>query len=303
MKITIICILLYTFNVCAFAQGSDTTTILLVGTMHKLPGAFKGNYKYIKKRVIQFKPEIVCSEYIIPTDSVSLKKYYGQNFIRRYDSTLRAEHVAMMNVQDKIDSLQLLLNSEDSEETRYLLSKQYYYQKDFGNMDFQNYILLRNRKNSNLSKAERAEILKRYARLKNNEYDLIAFPYCHKNKISYLFPIDDHSFETEYNESTKKWKNESNGELNKQQQAYFSKYKRKLIWSFFVGKGGKVVNSLEGQNFCRKLESNLFDSTISENYNNASEFWEKRNENMAKNISSIARINRNEPPTKSSFQK
>jgi hypothetical protein len=132
---------------------------------------------------------------------------------------------------------------------------------------------------------------------------ILRFPRVHKNKISYLFPIDDHSFETEYNESTKKWKNESNGELNKQQQAYFSKYKRKLIWSFFVGKGGKVVNSLEGQNFCRKLESNLFDSTISENYNNASEFWEKRNENMAKNISSIARINRNEPPTKSSFQK
>lgn len=293
MKTVLICFLSYTFNVFAFAQGNDTTIILVVGTMHKLPGVFKGNYNYIKKKVRQFNAEIVCTEYVLPSDSISFKKYYKQNYVRRYDSTLKAKNIVMMNVQKKIDSLQLVLNSEDSEKTRFLLSKQFYYNRDFGNMAFQNYIIFQTMKKSSLNKAEREEVLKQYANIKNNEYDLVVFPYCYKNKISYLFPIDDHSFETEYNESTKKWKNESNGELNKQQSEYFSKYKWKFVWSFFIGKGGKMVNSFDGQNFSRKLESNLFDSTKSQNYNNASEFWKKRNKNMAKNISSIAEINRN----------
>ena len=292
-KIAITCIFSIVLNMLTVAQNNDVTTILIVGTMHKLPGLFTGNYKYIKKRILQFKPEIFCSEYIIPTDSISFEKFYGMDYIKQYDSILRAEHVVLENVQGKIDSLNLLLNGKDSVMLRYLLSRQYSYLKDFGNMALQNYIVYNTMKKSNLSKIERQKVLKRYNPIKNNEYDLIAFPYCYQNNINYIFPIDDHSFETEYNEYTNNWKQEFEGKLNKQQHAYYSKYKRKLIWLFFIGKGGKMVNSFEGQKFSYKLEANLFDSTVSENYNKASEFWKKRNENMAKNIISVANKNRN----------
>lgn len=283
-KLIFIALLVLTSLIATGAEKNDSIQVLIVGTMHKLPGIFKGNYSFIRRSVDEFKPEIICSEFIPTDDSVSFVNFYGKSYTRAFDSTLIAMGINTSTTKLKIDSLTELLNKDNSIKLRLNLVQQYYFSKDFGNMWFQRYIILKKFKGTGLSEKELKNLKLAYHKIENNEYDLIVFPYCYQHKIGYIYPIDNHRYEPEYNQFTKKWKDECNGKLAKEQANYISKFRRKLFWSFLTGHGGEFFNSKSGQEFSNKVEAHFFKESVSQNYDKASVYWEKRNELMAKNV-------------------
>jgi hypothetical protein len=64
------------------AVCSPRQKVLLIGTHHTTPGARLSEVRPVAEAVKRFQAEIICAEYLIPTDTPSLLYRGGNNFFQ-----------------------------------------------------------------------------------------------------------------------------------------------------------------------------------------------------------------------------
>lgn len=57
--------------------------VVLIGTSHGTPVDRISEVEPIRKAILDFKPDAICAEYLLPSDSTSLKYFYDDDYFER----------------------------------------------------------------------------------------------------------------------------------------------------------------------------------------------------------------------------
>ena len=183
--------------------------ILLIGTFHKTPDDRLEEITPIAAAVENFRPGIICIEYLIPTDTASIMDRRGDLIFRDMEATRRAWKIPAEDMNAKMESLQRDQNLSSDVLKQMELQQLYFLSSDEGNSDFLGYLIMSSlEKNKDSRKtAWLRETFPGFMDMKatyefklgrinrkaylNNEYYYLVFPLAAKLNISYLYPIDD----------------------------------------------------------------------------------------------------------------
>lgn len=197
-------LILFTF--CEFELFAQQK-ILLVGTSHQTTDNNLWQMLPVSEAILKFKPDVICTEYRKPADSASLKYLYGNTHFAIQDSVIKAWNLSTSGMYTKIKIIAKQLDKKNDLILRMELRNLYYVNSDFGNSDYQAYLIINYlKKDSSQIKILRAKfpmydrMKARYdKRIKNNdEYNRLVFPLADRLSISYLDPIDDQSTNDKY---------------------------------------------------------------------------------------------------------
>jgi len=82
LLIVSVILLLTNLSAGAQKQPKEKTEVLLCGTIHYMPDSLKQNWVEFRKFLEDYKPDAICVEYRMPTDSVSLMQADGENYAK-----------------------------------------------------------------------------------------------------------------------------------------------------------------------------------------------------------------------------
>jgi hypothetical protein len=252
--------------------------ILLVGSIHHIDSAFAGNWHKLKTTLLNYKPDMICVEYRLPTDTLSLQNSMGKNIFYRLDSIGRS----WITEENKL--------SEESLPFRAEIKKfsQYYVTADFANANFHAFKLNRYFERE-LDKNSSNGIVKQVRRIKNslmrNEYWNVVFPVADSLKISYLYPVDDWTYNLDFSLAYQSWSAELKGtdHLKKWTDffAEFGKTENARIQSLDAL---EFVNAAEWQKNTDYGQSKILLDAGNKSYQEWVDLWHKRNNKIASNI-------------------
>jgi hypothetical protein len=179
--------------------------ILLIGTLHQTESDRLQEVKPISAIVENFNPKIICVEYLLPTDTLSLKHRFEATYYEERKNLRQALNIDEKKIGFKIKSLQNDLADDWDLQKRIELHQLYYLSFDMGNADYQGHLIMNNlnkdstkwlRNYSQIAKEMHSNYLRHLTF--NTEYSLLVFPIATKLNIPYLDPIDDLSTWVEY---------------------------------------------------------------------------------------------------------
>lgn len=282
--------------------GFAQTEILIVGTAHDVPEGMEFNYQPILDITTEWNPDVICTEYRKPDDTLSLTNIYGIDIFQKMDSIAQSWNIAEIDKQKEIATLYKKLERREDLHLRMQLRNLLYVTLDRGNAYFQSYLIDKavrkmseEDQNNFKSKYPMYEDIENYVKISaRDEYTLAGFPLAEKLGIDYLFATDDQTLSTPYHDA---W-NKSIQELEGTPQ--LAKIKN-LIAGFRktskekMEKGTAVLkfNTYEMQEKLYEVEYSGIEFGINEQADLMSFYWGERNERMTQHILDIADKNPN----------
>lgn len=263
MRKYILLLLCAFFSVSTLCQEKE---ILIIGTMHEVPGMVKNSYKPLLKFAKKYHPEAIYVEYIQPCDTLSLN-FYTPKFVKQSDSL---KNVWILNEErfEKLQKLQLTeLNKDDFD----FLAKTYLILRDRANYQYYNYL-----KKYGLAGCKKP--------LRNENTDL-TFKLAGAMQIKQLYSMDDHHSTDKYYKAWHKniQKGANNGDNDSMNKLSKKDYNQSVIPSL-LGNLGKYTNKPQSLNRKHIINSGRYVANPSPESDAVATYWNARNCRMAKNI-------------------
>lgn len=276
--------------------GSQQTSVLLVGTLHRLPWPITYNYNALEDLSRDFKPQVICVEYTPVDDTISMNRFYSTRLLHNSDSVRHLLNTRGINISRQIDSIYSLLQISENFSARAELINLLFANRDFGNADFQSYLLgnklddIPAEKRNGLDPDKYNDAFNQ--KHKRDEFGRMVFPIAMDLGISYLYPIDNHTYEVEYNEAMEQAIRDLEGTpIYEQAQSKLSSLQWGSLLPALFGNLGLKMNSYEFQYIAESLEAHRFPDSVSKAYTRAAFCFERRNELMAANVAAVAQAN------------
>lgn len=289
------------FLLCPIVAGAQQK-ILLVGTKHRTSETELVQIKPVRDAVVEFKPRIICTEHHKPDDSLSLRYLYGKNHFKKQDSIRKSWNLPKKADKKRISELLTSLGKRDDIAQRMELRNIFYVRSDFGNADYQAYLIMRKlntdssrigsfRKKFPMFDQMKSRYVKRSA--DHDEYNFLVFPAARELSVNYLNPIDDQTTGRDYQKYFSRLNNEDT--LLDNARGYYERldaFRMKMealppetnTWVYWNSPG--VINEL------MYVETyKLYPGNTSNDVKMLSHFWTLRNKRMAANILAVARAN------------
>jgi hypothetical protein len=282
---------------------THTQKVLLVGTQHVTSKERAHEVKPIMEALKRFDPDIICGEFVVPTDTASLvaRSDRGGEEIFGMADLWRKEWNVSQDNDRAIKSLQSSLERDPHDlRKRMELAQHYLLSHDQGNADFQSHIVFKKLEGNTAMDEEISKSFKSYStfrkhyqheQARNNEYQILVFPLAIHLNISYIFPIDDFStwklYEKHYDRLQMRDDTDSLKVKYHQRKADFIKLissipKETNLWL--------TNNSPSFTKFLVPFESYTPGPYgLHEDIKMISEYWILRNRTMAQHIDEVAR--------------
>jgi hypothetical protein len=286
-----------------FGQHSRAPqSIALIGTKHTTPETELVQIDPVKQAVLDFKPDVICIEARKPDDSVSIRYIYGARHYKKQDSIRKAWKIPFKSDSKRINELFASLKKQNNLAQRMELRNIFYVRSDFGNSDYQAYLIMDALK----ADSSQAKILRKrfpmFDQMKSmyqqrtaryDEYTFLVFPVAKELGVIYLNPVDDQS-------------------TNKVYQKFYDKLQRKdtiyedrrpyldRVQAFFRNLNALppetntwvYSNSPEIIEELKYVEAYKLDAiTTSRDVKMLSHYWIRRNKKMATYIDQVAKKN------------
>lgn len=291
-------LLLYSVVTGAGAQQK----ILLVGTKHQTPERELVQIKPVFDAVLEFHPDIICTEYRKPNDSTSLRYLYGKGHFKKQDSLRKAWNLPKKSDKKRIGELMSSLKKGDDISLRMELRNIFYVRSDFGNAEYQAYLIV-NRLNSDSSRISglrkrfpmfdkmKSAYLKRSEN--HDEYNFLVFPVAKALSVEYLNPVDDQSTNSEYEKYFSRLNNEDT--LLDNARSYYERLDAfRLKMQALPPETNTWVysNSPELIGELMYLEAyKIYPGNTSQEIKMLGHYWTLRNRKMAAHILEVAKMN------------
>ena len=130
-------LIIFVLFVTAQSCLSQKPTVILVGAIHHIPDSLKDNWPKFRERLEDYKPDAICIEYRIPSDTVSILQAGGVRYFVVLDSLREAWNLNKQNIQERIKELYQKLKKEDHYKERLELYELLYVTADIGNAHYQ----------------------------------------------------------------------------------------------------------------------------------------------------------------------
>lgn len=282
--------------------GNAQTEILIVGTAHDVPEGMEFNYQPILEITTTWNPDVICTEYRKPDDTLSLTEIYGKDIFQKMDSVAQSWNIAHLDKQKEIESLYKKLERKEDLHFRMQLRNLLYVTMDRGNAYFQNYLIAKavnkmNKKDQNNFKNQYSmyKDIERYTKkYTRDEYTLVGYPLAEKLEIPYLFATDDQTLSTPYHNAWNKSIEELEGtpHLEKIKTMISDFRENSKGW---MAKGISVLkyNTYEFQEKLYEVEYSGIEFGINEQADLMSFYWGERNQRMTQNILEVVEKNPN----------
>lgn len=188
--------------VIAVQQSEAQQKIALIGTKHKTPETELVQISPVKQAVLDYKPEVICVEYRKPEDSVSMRYLYGARHYKNQDSIRKAWKIPAKSDLKRINELFTTLRKQENLIQRMELRNIFYVRSDFGNSDYQAYLIMEALKSDSSQAKALRKRFPMFSQMKSlyhqrvagyDEYTYLVFPVAKELGVNYLNPIDDQS--------------------------------------------------------------------------------------------------------------
>jgi len=274
-------------------QSKEKTEVLLCGTIHYIPDSLKQNWAGFRKFLEEYKPDAICVEYRMPTDSVSLMQADGENYAKINDSLAKVWNIDMANAETRIKELYTTLKQTDEWEKRIELYQLLYVHADFGNANFQAWrahqaiSILPEEKRNEISKIhpvyKKIEWLVR--NLKNNEYHNVVFPLAAEFKIDYLIPVDDRTYNMRFSIAyTKAYDEVAGTKFEDKAKTFWEQFIKDEANEIKKGNALMFVNSAAWIKRSDYAQTGLYESSGNRHHKDYVRYWNLRNKRVARNI-------------------
>lgn len=292
-------ILLYSITLLPLAAQQQ---ILLIGTQHQTQENKLVEILPVREAILDFKPEIICVEYRKPTDTESLKYLYGQRHFIKQDSLRKAWNIPTKSDNQRLGVLMPALKVKEDLVLRMELRNLFYVRSDFGNSDYQTYLIMEQLKKDSSGIAAFRKRFPMYDAMKSryvkrsqthDEYNFLVFPVANRLGILYLNPTDDQTTNNMYEKYFEKLSHRDT--LYEDRRGYHAR-----IDAFFARMGTLppetntwvYANSPEMIEELTYVEGYKLDPSVtSPEVKMLSYYWTLRNKKMAMHIRDVAQRN------------
>ncbi|MFK7925363.1 MAG: DUF5694 domain-containing protein [Bacteroidia bacterium] len=256
--------LLFSFLVLnALGQQKE---VLIIGTMHQVPKLVKNSYNPLLKFSLKYQPEAIYVECVPPNDTISLN-IDDRDFVIKSDSLKKVflpdlERFEKLNMED--------LNEFTRDDFEFM-AKTYLVGRDYANYYYYQYLTKYGVEGSKEP-------------LRNENADL-SYKLAIALNLKYLYAMDDQRTRKEYYAAWDKCTeigaengdNEINAKIGKKQYAT-------VVIPALLGRLGKHTNQQKSLNRLHMLNSFRYVQNENLYCDNATKFWNLRNQRMVKNI-------------------
>lgn len=276
-----------------FAQ----TEILIVGTLHDVEADQTDNYTHLLDLILPWNPQVIGTEFRLPTDTVSLQAIFGEQLYEKRDSLAETWNIAINNLNGQIAEWSERVAKDDQLLNRLELAKRYYLNFDRGNAYFQFYWV--DQLLQQMSPQEQAQALKDHpilakiqaykARNQYDEYWQLAYPLAVQQGITYLYPTDDQTVRDYYHEAWGQANEELAGHpLQADWEQLLDTIRAVEAEHIAKGTAAWEFNSYRVQEMLYRLEGDFFPPGLSSSSDLRNYYWQVRNERMARHILEVA---------------
>ncbi len=270
IKAIILIIMLMPLALCAQQEKKE---VLIVGTMHNVPSIVKNSYKPLLKRALEYRPEAIYVEYIMPNDFESwsyMKDGWSvgyQEFYKLSDSL----RTAIIFDQSEFSRLSRKKVESLSSGEVSLLVELYAYQRDYANYAFFRYVQQYGVGGSKKSFG--------------NENTDLSFKLALQLGINKLYGIDDQHTVKLYQQTLSDCMKygESNGDTDILKKLD-KKDTRASIAPALIGRLGWHINTPESLNRKHTIHSARYVTQENSACSNCTEYWDERNARIAGNL-------------------
>ncbi len=199
-KVIVFCISLAALSL--FAQKKEKLKVFLLPTSHSWDSlGFNYDFDKVFKQVLDFKPELIFTEYANPQFEKQVTTYWNKDFMIQTQGNM-AKTKRYENVEVDIKQLEQKVKLKPNDiQFRANLMHAYWYNWDRGNGNFQGYYLLKLLAAKKATKNDTILINQLFGNIDSlvawriirgplNEYSRICFPLAEKLGISYLDGMD-----------------------------------------------------------------------------------------------------------------
>ncbi|HEV8513707.1 MAG TPA: DUF5694 domain-containing protein [Cyclobacteriaceae bacterium] len=280
--------------------------ILLIGTHHTTPKDRLIEIMPIASALEDFRPEIFCVEYPIPTDTASVKYKGGEDIFQRKEAMQKEWKIPRGDMNKNIESLQQYSHLNSDIQKQMELQQLYFLSSDVCNADYQGYLIMTQTERS----TQNADWIRKNSpgfrvmkeiyeakRHRNDEYYSLVFPLAIKLNIQHIYPIDDLSTWKDYEKYYDKLQvldtaNEDKIKFHKHAEYFYKKLKSlpKDSNQWIFSNSPQTIQDL------LYVEGYKIDDDISNNdIKMLQYYWVSRNRIIAQHIADVAR---NHPRTR-----
>lgn len=280
-------------------RHEEKPQILLVGVYHSFPDDQQCNWKTTYDKILRFHPDQISVEYDPPGDTISLKKYLGEDYLQVWDSVMLSWIGKRISPIDSVVHYQKLSIANTTIKSRLELWKYYHLHADMGNRDFQSYLIqcewqryapvidTTGRWLNAFYHRHTATVNRR----KNGEFFNLVFPLAKELNLSYLHPTDyKGTYEEQSNafealakslENTKEW-----GDY----MAAFKKFSEELDQKATECLGLEYTNTEPWLAKSDHLQAQFLSDLKNPNFDAFAAVWYKRNQEIANRIHSAIQV-------------
>lgn len=272
-KILSFIVMLVPITLWAQQEHQEKKEVLIIGTMHSVPGIVKNSYKPLLKRAVAYQPQAIYVEYLMPDDYLSWSyiKDNGSKKSREFYRLSDSLKTALIFDRLEFDRLsKKKVTSLSSSELNQLITL-FAHQRDYANYSYYSYI-----KQYGVGGSKKS--------LGNENTDL-SFKLALQLGINSLHGIDDQQVTKQYLQT---WSDcakfgESNGDTDILKK--LDKKDTRANWSpGLMGRLGIYTNSYKSLNRKHLINSARYAENKNSACNNCTEYWDERNSRIAKNL-------------------
>lgn len=197
----ILVFLLLSFSSCSNSNKKNDVDvpkakILVLATDHFIPDSSKHEAEQILEKLIEYKPDLVATEYSPYYDTLSLSKW-ETNYYKTIKSIREEESISTKEILDSINHYHELSDKNYSLERLAKLARLYYLLGDKSNYHYYIYRLVSRESDMSPGEFDKVKSIVSEAvydpvskRLRNNEYGNIVFPLAVSQNIKETTPVD-----------------------------------------------------------------------------------------------------------------
>lgn len=278
--------------------------VLLIGTLHRTERERLKEIIPVTTAIENFHPGVICIEYPIPTDTVSVVNrsimHRNETQVFQKMEALRKEwKIPAGDMNTRIELLQQDPGLASDASKRMELHQLFFLSSDLGNADYQGYLVMNKIKNDTRVMASLNDNFPGFKAMKAtyehkcyaDEYCNLVFPLAAKLNIPYLYPIDDLSTWKEALEPYKRLQDSDTTDIDKKKFRSRSKTLHQKLATFPKDSNLWIfINSPEMIREVLYVEGYNIDKDITnEDVKLVHHYWVQRNKTMAQHIDAVAR--------------
>ncbi len=276
------------------------TQILIVGTAHDLPQGLESNYTPILEITKSWRPDLICTEFLVLNDTSSHIKSYGDTYFLKKDSVRASWNIQADGIRQRIDKLYLSLRKKDDIHKRMHLRNLLYVSHDRGNAEFQAFkikklydVISKEEQGAFLNTFPMAEkMFENLSKGSTDEFSQVEYPLAIDLGIEYLHPTDDQSFRDLYHNNWEEGYKELEGsEILAEFYSFLNNFKSKMEGKMETDEMLLFVNNQENQEKLYQIEYSFVPVGLNEKKDLMSFYYMDRNYRMAMNILEVIKNN------------